>query len=145
MGGHASTEAYDPDTGESSFGPTLEKNPNDGQDSTTRPMNSFNDAKLKQQGLAGDLVRGHSQSTARRESPSKVFGMTTAGGHVLTMDDGAADLGEVATQIFAMEVPAYPRAPEAQFDDHIDADDIDEKPPSPFAALAALKTESDET
>jgi uncharacterized metal-binding protein YceD (DUF177 family) len=61
------------------------------------------------------------------------------------MDDGAADLGEVATQIFAMEVPAYPRAPEAQFDDHIDADDIDEKPPSPFAALAALKTESDET
>lgn len=91
MGGHASTEAYDPDTGQSSFGPTLEKNPNDGQDSTTRPMDSFNDAKLKQQGLAGDLVRGHSQSTARRESPSKVFGMTTSGGHVLTMDDGAAD------------------------------------------------------
>jgi uncharacterized metal-binding protein YceD (DUF177 family) len=60
------------------------------------------------------------------------------------MQDGAADLGEAVTQIFALEVPAYPRAPDAQFDDHIDADDEVEEKPSPFAALAALKLDSDD-
>lgn len=43
---------------------------------------------LKTQGLDKDHDRGHSESSARRESPSAVFGITTPGGHVLTMDDG---------------------------------------------------------
>lgn len=60
------------------------------------------------------------------------------------MYGGEADLGEAATQIFALDVPAYPRAPEAQFDDHIDPDDTQDKPASPFAALAALKTDGDD-
>ena len=60
------------------------------------------------------------------------------------IDDGAVDLGEVATQIFAMEVPVYPRAPDAEFDDIIDADDVEEEKPSPFAALQALKTTNDD-
>jgi len=91
MGGNASTQAYDPNTGESSFGQTLEKNPNDQQDAETRPMDSVADGMRQVQGLNGDLVRGHSQSSARRESPSRVFGITTNGGHTFSMDDGAAD------------------------------------------------------
>jgi uncharacterized metal-binding protein YceD (DUF177 family) len=61
------------------------------------------------------------------------------------MQDGEADLGEAVTQIFAMEVPAYPRAQDAQFDDFIDPDDdLDDKPPSPFAALQGLKLKGDD-
>jgi|LWDU01.1.fsa_nt_gi hypothetical protein len=45
---------------------------------------------LKKQGLENDMTRGHSSSSARRETPSKVFGVTTPDGHVLTMDDGDA-------------------------------------------------------
>lgn len=89
MGGNASNTTYDPDTGKTSFGPSMEKNPNDQQDSTTRPMDSMNEGTLKVQGLSGDLVRGHSQSSARRESPSQVFGITTNGGHTFSMDDGS--------------------------------------------------------
>ncbi len=59
------------------------------------------------------------------------------------IEDGAVDLGEVATQIFAMEVPVYPRAPDAEFVNLIDANDVEEEKPSPFAALQALKA-SDE-
>ena len=61
------------------------------------------------------------------------------------MQDGEADLGEAVTQIFAMEVPIYPRAQDAQFDDFIDPDDdLDDKPPSPFAALQGLKLKGDD-
>jgi len=91
MGGNASTEAYDPDTGDQYFAQSLEKNPKDNNDSVTRPTESVVDANRKIQGLAGDLVRGHSQSSARRESPSRVFGITTNGGHTFSMDDGATD------------------------------------------------------
>lgn len=59
------------------------------------------------------------------------------------IEDGAVDLGEVATQIFAMEVPVYPRAPDAEFNDVIDANDVEEEKPSPFAALQALKMTDD--
>jgi len=92
MGGQASAEAYNPD-GTTSFGPTVEKNVHDSNDQSTKPMNVETSARLSQQGLAGDLVRGHSASSARRESPSKVFGINTAGGHVLTLDDGDAEGG----------------------------------------------------
>lgn len=62
------------------------------------------------------------------------------------MQDGEADIGEWLTQLFAMEIPAYPRAPDAEFDGYgQSADEIaeEDKRPSPFAALAALKDNAD--
>lgn len=85
MGGNASGENKD---GE--LGPVAEQNPHD-TDPQTKPGDSARSDQLTEQGLESDYVRGHSMSSARRESPSKVFGITTAGGAVLTMDDGAAD------------------------------------------------------
>ena len=80
------------------------------------PVHPFADTLLKQ-GLIGDTVRGTTTSSAQRESPSQVFGMSTPGrknrgatqkktgpdddqvddfidrltGHTLVMDDGAVD------------------------------------------------------
>lgn len=89
MGGNASSDVYDPDTGRTTLAPSAEKNPNDTNDAVTRPMNPEGQAHLLESGLAGDFVRGHSMSSARRESPSNVFGMTTKAGHTISMDDGA--------------------------------------------------------
>lgn len=64
------------------------------------------------------------------------------------MHNGEADIGEWVTQLFAMEVPAYPRAPDAEFDGYgQSADEVaaEDKKPSPFAALAALKEDADKT
>ena len=41
------------------------------------------------QGLENDNIRGLSDSTARRESPSQVFGILTPGGHQFVMDDAS--------------------------------------------------------
>ena len=60
------------------------------------------------------------------------------------MQSGVADLVAAGTQIVALEVPAYPRAPDARFDDHIESDDEVEEKPSPFAALAPPKLDSDD-
>ena len=89
MGGNASSLSYVGDT--QSVTPASEKNPYDTVDPDTRPADTELVINLDEQGLAGDLLRGHSQSSARRESPSKVFGITTLGGHVLTLDDGDAE------------------------------------------------------
>lgn len=83
MGGNASAENKD---GE--IGPVAEKNSHDQGDPNSKPTRVEKTEKLEDQGLDDDYVRGHSMSSARRESPSKVFGMTTAGGHTLSMDDG---------------------------------------------------------
>lgn len=64
------------------------------------------------------------------------------------MSEGSADIGEWVTQVFAMELPAYPRAPDAQFSGYGQSDEeiaAEDKKPSPFAALAALKGDADET
>lgn len=64
------------------------------------------------------------------------------------MQNGQADIGEAVAQLFAMEVPPYPRKPDAEFAgygqtaDEIEAED---KAASPFAALAALKGDGDDT
>jgi len=86
MGGRASGQVYA--NGEKSLGPAVEKNPYDTNDDDTKPLDEYFQSVLTQQGLSVDYVRGHSQSNARRESPSKVFGITTRQGHVFTMDDG---------------------------------------------------------
>lgn len=62
------------------------------------------------------------------------------------MQDGVADIGEWVTQIFAMEVPAYPRADDAKFEGYGQSEEEiaeEGKRPSPFAALAALKDKTD--
>ena len=79
------------------------------------PVNDITAEQLLKQGLISDTVRGTTSSSARRESPSTVFGMNTPGrirpdsrtvnigindspirpdrspGHSFVMDDGAAD------------------------------------------------------
>ena len=58
------------------------------------------------------------------------------------MQNGQADIGEMVTQVFAMEIPAYPRAEGAEFagygqsDSEIEAENTKQ---SPFAALSSLK------
>jgi len=83
MGGRASAEGY---TG--GIKPVGEKNPFDTLDPDTKPTDPVFQKILETQGLEEDYSRGHSQSSARRESPSRVFGITTLGGHVFSMDDG---------------------------------------------------------
>ena len=62
------------------------------------------------------------------------------------MQNGQADIGEMVTQVFAMEIPAYPRVEGAAFSGYgqseaeIEAEDAKQ---SPFAALSALKPTND--
>lgn len=85
MGGKASALNY---AQEGTILPVSEKNPYDSNDPDTKPADPSGGQKLLDQGLENDYVRGHSMSSARRESPSRVFGITTSDGHVITMDDG---------------------------------------------------------
>lgn len=86
MGGRPSGKAYL--GGAIKLAPTGEKNPNDEGPIRARPGDpEFYDI-LVEQGLIEDLVRGHSNSSPRRETPSRVFGLTTNEGHYITMDDG---------------------------------------------------------
>lgn len=88
------------------------------------PVHPFADTLLKQ-GLISDQVRGTTTSSAQRESPSQVFGMSTPGrkntgatpknvgssndpvqdvvdrttGHTFVMDDGAADGSNQLTRL----------------------------------------------
>jgi len=96
MGGNASGDAYDgvdDDKDVTYLSPTAEKNPNDTENPDTRPSNPEAYNNLVKSGLANDYVRGHSESSARRESPSNVFGITTKAGHTLSLDDGNAQGG----------------------------------------------------
>jgi len=86
MGGNASGEAYGAG-GEIILSQGTEKNPHDKGDAVTRAAKSKQLNQLIDAGLTEDYVRGHSQSGARRESPSKVFGFTSKMGHTISMDD----------------------------------------------------------
>ena len=50
--------------------------------------------QIAKQGLGLDSVRGLSSSSARRESPSNVFGFNTPSGHSLVLDDGTVKPSE---------------------------------------------------
>jgi len=89
---------------------------NKNYDAIPKPIHPFADVLVKQ-GLSADDIRGNTSSSARRESPSQVFGISTPGrkntgttkeqvgakdsgatdyvvrtpGHTFTMDDGAVD------------------------------------------------------
>ena len=91
LGGRASGIDHD---GEVS--PVGEKNPMDNNEPFKRPKDKDFADILKTQGLDKDFVRGHSMSSARRESPSRVFGFTTRAGHVLSMDDGTSSNADEA-------------------------------------------------
>jgi hypothetical protein len=89
---------------------------NGNYEATPKPIHPFAETLLKQ-GLSADDVRGNTSSSARRETPSQVFGISTPGrkdssttkvdvgtkesgakdfvtrktGHTFVMDDGAVD------------------------------------------------------
>jgi hypothetical protein len=86
MGGNASSEAYGP-AGSPILAQTTEKNATDRNDAVTKAAKGKQLNQILESGLAIDYVRGHSQSSARRESPSKVFGLTSKLGHTISMDD----------------------------------------------------------
>lgn len=82
--------------------PTMEKNKKDGNpqhNNATRPIQHTLAEALTKQGLIKDSLRGPGTSSARRESPSEVFGILTPGprdpekfdyrlgGHSITLDD----------------------------------------------------------
>ncbi|MFT3986214.1 YceD family protein [Aestuariivirga sp.] len=53
------------------------------------------------------------------------------------IENGIVDLGEVVAEALALELDPYPRRPGEAFDDQ-PAPEVEEKPPSPFAALSRL-------
>jgi hypothetical protein len=97
---------------------------NNNYNSTPKPIHPFADILVKQ-GLGADDIRGNTSSSARRESPSQVFGISTPGrkntgttkqqvgpkdseltdyvvrtpGHTFTMDDGAIDGSNQLTRL----------------------------------------------
>jgi len=73
---------------------------NDGEtptDNVRRPTHTPHFNGLKEQGLEQDKTRGLSSSSARRESPSKVFGILTPEGHQFVMDDADQKLVRLRT------------------------------------------------
>ncbi len=97
---------------------------NNNYESTPKPIHPLSDVLLKQ-GLIADTVRGTTTSSARRETPSQVFGISTPGrkdkgsqkktvgpknataqdfvsrgiGHTFVMDDGAIDGSNQLTRL----------------------------------------------
>ena len=71
-------------------GPAAERNKNDPQE-MLRPQHDPMANALKTQGLENDSIRGTTTSGARREAPSRVFGVLTPGQHQFVMDDGNSD------------------------------------------------------
>ena len=78
---------------ENEIAPTFEQGVGKKQTKNTRPRHPLSGA-LANQGLGLDSVRGLSSSSARRESPSNVFGFNTPSGHSLVLDDGTVSKSE---------------------------------------------------
>lgn len=70
----------------SDLGPTLTSKFE--KDTMERPVFEPLASQLVKQGLNEDLARGPSNASARRESPSMVFGLSTPKGHSIVIDDG---------------------------------------------------------
>ena len=67
-------------------------------DNVTRPTHTGHFDGLKEQGLEQDKTRGLTSSSARRESPSKVFGILTPDANQFVMDDGDQQLIRLRTK-----------------------------------------------
>lgn len=77
--------------------PAAEYNKKDGEQNPNNPTRPRFDALhqgLYAQGLYGDCDRGPSNASARRESPSQVFGLNTPRGHHIFIDDGEIETEE---------------------------------------------------
>lgn len=68
---------------------SLYKNTPNSIDSVRRAKHDPLFESLTNQGLENDNIRGLTDSSARRESPSQVFGFLTPGGHQFVMDDAS--------------------------------------------------------
>jgi len=55
------------------------------------------------------------------------------------IEDGIIDVGEAAVEELALQIPLYPRAADAEFNDIVEDNGEDDDKPNPFAKLAALK------
>ena len=67
-------------------------------DNVTRPTHTAHFEGLKEQGLEQDKTRGLTSSSARRESPSQVFGILTPDANQFVMDDGDQQLIRLRTK-----------------------------------------------
>ena len=90
------------DTEPNSVGPTYDPSPNNKTTNNLRPRanpdrirrensdfkDQVNNCEISETGTGIDSIRGLSSSSARRESPTQVFGFNTPGGHQFVMDDG---------------------------------------------------------
>lgn len=68
--------------------PSAEYNRSLTSESIIRPAHDPMSNGLLNQGLLSDFVRGQSTSSARREAPSRVYGILTPRGHQIIFDDG---------------------------------------------------------
>ena len=68
------------------------------QDNIKRAVHTPHYNGLKEQGLEEDTTRGLTSSSARRESPSKVFGVLTPDANQFVMDDGDQQLIRLRTK-----------------------------------------------
>lgn len=68
------------------------------QDNIKRAVHTPHYNGLKEQGLEEDTTRGLTSSSARRESPSKVFGILTPDANQFVMDDGDQQLIRLRTK-----------------------------------------------
>lgn len=75
------------------IGPTLDTSVNGLQEGNTRTRHPVANA-LAEQGIGLDPIRGIGSSGGRRESPSRVAGQLTPGGHSFVMDDGTFESSE---------------------------------------------------
>ena len=67
-------------------------------DDIKRPVHNAHFEGLKEQGLEDDTTRGLTSSSARRETPSKVFGILTPDANQFVMDDGDQQLIRLRTK-----------------------------------------------
>jgi len=61
------------------YNAAINKNPGDSPTNVVKPVHPFIFKSLKRQGLVNDDIRGITSSSARRETPSRVWGISTAG------------------------------------------------------------------
>lgn len=57
------------------------------------------------------------------------------------IEGGIVDVGEAAVEELALQIPPYPRAPGAEFDDILEDIGNNDDKPNPFAKLATLKSD----
>jgi len=96
------------DTEPSSVGPTYDPGATTKTNNNLRPRanperirnessefkDQTNNCEISETGTGIDSIRGLSSSSARRESPTQVFGFNTPGGHQFVMDDGTKATGD---------------------------------------------------